>query len=91
MNILTSIENQTRRLGISSHEVAIVRDRLHTDVLMAARAGEFGILTLTGETQRSHLAASKIQPDPVIENFAELGELLAAAKRRDKTQKIQIG
>lgn len=68
------------RLGISSHEVAMVGDRLHTDVLMAVRAGAFGILTLTGETQRSHLAASKIQPDLVIENLAELGGLLAAAK-----------
>lgn len=68
------------RLGIKCHEVAMVGDRLYTDVLMAVRAGAFGILTLTGETQRSHLAASKIQPDLVVENLAELGELLTASK-----------
>lgn len=68
------------RLGIKSDEVAMVGDRLYTDVLMAVRAGAFGILTLTGETQRSHLAASKIQPDLVVENLAELGELLTVSK-----------
>lgn len=69
-----------RRLGIKSHEVAMVGDRLHTDVLMAVRAGALGVLTLTGETQRPHLAGSKIQPDLVIENLAVLGELLATSK-----------
>lgn len=68
------------RLGITSREVAMVGDRLYTDVLMASRAGAFGILTLTGETRRSRLAASEIQPDLVIENLAELAELLASAK-----------
>lgn len=69
-----------RRLGIKSHEVAMVGDRLHTDVLMAIRAGALGVLTLTGETRRPHLADAKIQPDLVINNLAELGELLATSK-----------
>lgn len=69
-----------RQLGLKSHEVAMVGDRLYTDVLMAVRAGALGILTLTGETQHSHLADSKIQPDLVINNLATLEELLTASK-----------
>lgn len=65
-----------RRLGLQPHQVAMVGDRLYTDVAMAKRAGALGVLTLTGETQRAHLPNAEVTPDLVVENLAELAELL---------------
>lgn len=66
-----------RRLGLQTDEVAMVGDRLYTDVLMANRAGAISVLTLTGETQREHLEQASTIPNFVIENLSQLMELLS--------------
>ncbi|MBI2516202.1 MAG: HAD-IIA family hydrolase [Opitutae bacterium] len=60
-------------------QIAMVGDRLYTDVAMARRAGAFGVLVLTGEATAADAAASDIQPDLVVPSLAEFGALLAAA------------
>lgn len=53
-------------------QMAMVGDRLYTDIATAHNAGIIGILVLSGETKREDLAQSPIQPDLV---FAGLGEM----------------
>ncbi|MFZ9745560.1 MAG: HAD-IIA family hydrolase [Opitutaceae bacterium] len=67
------------RHGLRSDEVAMVGDRLYTDVLMAHRAGALGVLVLSGEATAAEAAAANPAPHLVLPTLAELGELLAAA------------
>lgn len=69
------------RLGLEPSQMAMVGDRVYTDIAMACNAGAFGVLVLSGETTR--LAASKAQqqPDLIVENIGELGELLKESRQ----------
>jgi ribonucleotide monophosphatase NagD (HAD superfamily) len=66
------------RHNVLPQEVALVGDRLYTDIRMARDAGAVAVLTLTGETRTSDLdscpAASR--PDVVIADLGELGRML---------------
>src|SRR5947207_14204068 len=44
------IEGILHRHSLAPHELAMVGDRLYTDMAMAQKAGAFGVLVLTGET-----------------------------------------
>ncbi len=73
------IELAVQRLGLampgqgnSSPVLALVGDRLETDILAGQRVGLLTILVLTGVTRREDLATSNIVPDLVVENLAEL-------------------
>ena len=57
-------------------EVAVVGDRLYTDIAMARATGAVGVLVLTGETTRAQAVAASPPPDVVVENVMELAELL---------------
>jgi NagD protein len=68
------------RLGVAAADVAMVGDRLSTDVAMAKRAGMHAVLVLTGATTPGDLAAAHgtLRPDYVIAHLPELvGELVA--------------
>jgi HAD superfamily hydrolase (TIGR01450 family) len=61
------------RIGAPAARTAMVGDQLDTDMTMAARAGLFGVLVLSGETSRARLAAQReVQPDLVVEDIGEL-------------------
>jgi NagD protein len=66
-----------RRHELQPHEVAMVGDRIYTDVRMAQRAGAVGVLVLSGEATAEDAARAEIPPDLVLPSLAELGELLA--------------
>ena len=66
-----------RRHELQPHEVAMVGDRIYTDVRMAQRAGAVGVLVLSGEATAEDAARAGIPPDLVLPSLAELGELLA--------------
>jgi NagD protein len=68
------------RLGLRPDEMAMVGDRIYTDVEMAFRAGALGVLVLTGETSLDDVAASERKPDLVVHNLAEFGEQLRLAR-----------
>ncbi|MGB3853246.1 MAG: HAD-IIA family hydrolase [Limnochordia bacterium] len=57
--------------------IAMVGDRLYTDMAMAKAAGIVGILVLNGETQLKDLEHSQVQPDLVLENLGEIVEALS--------------
>lgn len=64
--------------GLQRDEVAMVGDRIYTDIAMARNAGVLGVLVLSGETTLETALSSNPQPDLTVENIAELGQLLLA-------------
>lgn len=52
--------------------VAMVGDRLYTDIAMGEAAGINSILVLSGETQLEDVHTSDIQPDVIVENLGEI-------------------
>lgn len=73
------------RYQLQPQEVALVGDRLYTDIRMAREAGAIAVLTLTGETKRADVEACPPaqRPDLVIENLGELqGRLESSADRK---------
>jgi NagD protein len=70
-----------QRYGLKPEQVAMVGDRLYTDVAMAKNTGALGVLVLSGETQREDLAHSDFQPDLVVKDISELGALMVDGLR----------
>lgn len=68
-----------RKNGIAAENLAMVGDRLYTDIAMARRAGALGVLVLTGETSAAQAHASQPPPDLVVPSLAEFGTRLREA------------
>lgn len=60
-----------KRTGIPSQHLAMVGDRLYTDIAMGA-LGMTTILVLSGETKKEDLSSSAFKPDLIYENLAGL-------------------
>jgi HAD superfamily hydrolase (TIGR01450 family) len=67
------------RHGVSSWELAVVGDRLYTDIAMARAAGAMGILVLSGETTRQQAHDANPAPDLIVASVAELTAMLEDA------------
>jgi NagD protein len=61
-------------------QLAMVGDRLYTDMEMARRAGALGVLVLTGETRAEEVAHAAKAPDLVVPSLRELGLLLQSTR-----------
>lgn len=68
------------RTALQPQEVAMVGDRLYTDLAMAHRSGALGVLVLTGETTAMEAATAKPAPQVIVAGLYEFGELLAQAQ-----------
>jgi len=66
--------------GLHPHEVAMVGDRIYTDMLMAHKAGAFGVLVLTGEATLTDARKADPQPDVTLQSIEQLGEMIVEAK-----------
>ena len=64
------------RYNLNPEEIAMVGDRIYTDILMVHKTKTLGVLVLTGEAKKSDLKKCNVNPDIVIKDLAELGELL---------------
>ena len=62
--------------ALKPHQLAMVGDRLYTDIAMARNAGALGVLVLTGETTAPEAAQASPPPDLVVPSLAELGAKL---------------
>ena len=60
------------RLDMAAQDVAVVGDRLLTDMAMARSLGMTGILVLTGATVAEGLFGAPVQPDNLIASLSEL-------------------
>ncbi|HIW65979.1 MAG TPA: HAD-IIA family hydrolase [Candidatus Alistipes intestinipullorum] len=68
------------RHGLRPEEIAMVGDRIYTDVQMAHNAGAMGVLVLSGETTPEVAEHADPQPHITAENIGVLGELLRASR-----------
>jgi NagD protein len=75
----TMLQEIMHRHGLEPFEVAMVGDRIYTDIAMARNAGAVGILVLSGETTPEMLKGIT-PPDFVFDNVGSLGEALASLK-----------
>jgi len=64
-------------------EIAMVGDRIYTDIAMAQNAGAVGVLVLSGETTIDVANSAPNPPDVIAANIGELGELLAEAQQKE--------
>lgn len=64
-------------------EIAMVGDRIYTDIAMAQNAGAVGVLVLSGETTIEVANSAPNPPDVIAANIGELGELLAEAQQKE--------
>src|SRR5205814_1321337 len=65
-----------QRHNLRPEQLAVVGDRIYTDMAMARAAGAVGVLVLTGETTHEQAKAAQPPPELIVANVAELGELL---------------
>lgn len=68
------------RLVVAPRQLAMVGDRIYTDMAMAQRAGAVAVLVLSGEATAEQAAAMARPVDLVVADVGELGRLLAAAR-----------
>lgn len=64
-----------KETGYQPEEIAIVGDRLYTDIAVADGSDVTSILVLSGESTREDVEKSDVKPDVVVENLVEICEL----------------
>lgn len=74
------VEAVQARTGIPLAETCMVGDRLYTDIALG-QAGVTTVLVLSGETTRADLPGAPWQPDYVMQDLAELADVLADLHR----------
>lgn len=62
--------------GLKQEEIAMVGDRIYTDLLMAQRANALGVLVLSGESTLQDVDTAGFVPDIVTDSIESFGELL---------------
>lgn len=68
--------------NLKNEEIAMVGDRIYTDILMAYRANSFGVLVLSGEATEEDAKKAEPKPDLVIPTIATLGKLLKLSRTK---------
>ena len=71
-----TLEYMLAQTGCRPQELAVVGDRLYTDIAVAAGTEVTSILVMSGETTSQLLAESPTQPDIVVQDLGELTALL---------------
>ena len=71
-----------RKKAYAAEQLAIVGDRLYTDMATGFNAHICTILVLSGETKADHLTAASVQPHYVCRDLAELCERLRQSDRQ---------
>ncbi|MDR3287609.1 MAG: HAD-IIA family hydrolase [Prevotellaceae bacterium] len=75
-NMLAGIK---QRYNLQSDEIAMIGDRIYTDIAMAHNAGVMGILVLSGETTDEIALSANPQPHITVLSLKEFGEILLEA------------
>lgn len=70
------VQAALRRTGLQVSRLAMVGDRLYTDIETGLKSGMLSILVMSGETTSEMLAAYPNKPDLVFERLAEMIPLL---------------
>ena len=70
------VEAVLRRTGLKTSELAMVGDRLYTDIETGVRSGMLSILVMSGETTEEMLATSTTKPDLKFGRLSDMIPLL---------------
>ena len=76
------IDAMFRKKPVARSQVAMVGDRLYTDIVMGHNAGVVSILVLSGEAKRGDIDAAPVKPDFVMSGLAELHAALRQADEK---------
>jgi NagD protein len=76
------LEGLRARYGLQPEELAMVGDRLSTDIALALASGALGVLVLTGEATRRQAEESAWRPDMIVQDLAELADKFGATRVR---------
>lgn len=69
------------QLGLRPEQMAMVGDRLYTDIRMAISTGALGVLTLTGEATEADVVDSDVRPDLVIEDLGDFARQIITSRQ----------
>ncbi|MBE7056294.1 MAG: HAD-IIA family hydrolase [Ruminococcaceae bacterium] len=64
------------RQGCTPSQIAVVGDRLNTDIMSAVNAGVTSVCVLSGETTKEMLSNSTVKPDYVLNSIKDLYEII---------------
>ncbi len=64
------------KYGWKKEEIAMVGDRLYTDILLGEKSGISSILVYSGETSKADYKLSKVKASFCFENLAEISKVL---------------
>jgi len=64
------------KYSLEPHQLAMIGDRLYTDMELARRADAVGVLVLTGETTAAEAQKHIPQPDVIVADLHQLGKQL---------------
>lgn len=67
-----TLEYMVSHLGLEASEIAIIGDRLYTDIAVAQNSDVLSILVLSGETKKEEVSESEFKPDLVVQDIGEL-------------------
>ncbi len=70
------LQGVMRRHHLRADQLAVVGDRLYTDMAMARAGGALGVLVLTGDATQEQANAANPKPDLIVGSVAEFGVLL---------------
>ncbi len=70
------VEALCSKFGLQRKNIAMIGDRLYTDIAMGQQSGITSILVLSGETQLEDVKDSPYVPDIIVANLGELTEWL---------------
>ncbi len=71
-----TLEYIQKATGLEPEQIAIVGDRMYTDIAVADGSDVVSILVLSGETKKEEVPNNPIQPDIMIDNIGVLSNLL---------------
>ena len=71
------LEGILSRHNLQPRQLAMVGDRIMTDMEMARVSGALAILVLTGESTRDHVEQCTTPPDLVVADLGEIGRFLS--------------
>jgi 4-nitrophenyl phosphatase len=70
------VEAAAEKMGLPTQTLAMIGDRLYTDIALGQTSGIPTVLVLSGETRRADLADSPFKPDYVFDDLAAVSEWL---------------
>jgi len=70
------------RHHLEPYQIAMIGDRIYTDLKMAHEAKTLGVLVLTGETIYDVRKHFKIKPDIIVDDLEEFGKMLMESQKK---------